>query len=126
MVENKTEAGPQRKPEFVDDDEKIPQDVKRLKQKLEAETGKKYRYRPAKKDLPGVGELLKESAIKDGPKTWKETVGYAVVFAFLFALSLFLFHHAVLNKPSKVARGKMKRRYRGEQEPVKVINEQEL
>lgn len=111
MADIKEEIGlRQRKPQYEDDD-KLPEDVRRVKEKLEAKTGKKYRYRPAKKDLPGVGDLLKESAM-DGPKSWKESVGYAVLFAFLFATSLFAFHHAVLTKPSKVARGKMKRRQR--------------
>jgi hypothetical protein len=95
----------QRKPQ-EDDDEDMPEDVRKVKEKLEAKTGKKYRYRPAEKDLPGVRELLKLS-VTEGPKTWKETIGYPVALALIFALSLFVFHHAVLTKPSPRARGKM-------------------
>jgi hypothetical protein len=77
-----------------DDDDDMPEDVKKVKDKLERETGKKYRYRPAAKDFPPVPELLKHGSGR--PLTWKETIGYPALLALLFALTLLLFHHAVL------------------------------
>jgi len=92
-----------------DEDTTIPEDVLRVKEKLEAKTGKKYKYRPAKKDLPSVGELLKQGNSK--PLSFKESIGYAVGLAALFAISLFLFHHLVLTRPPKqsynINRGRM-------------------
>ena len=83
----------------TEEDEDIPEDVLEVKKKLEAKTGKKYRYRPAKKDLPSVGELLKQGSSK--PPTLKESIFYAVALAALFGISLFIFHHLVLTRPPK-------------------------
>jgi hypothetical protein len=77
-----------------EEDDDMPEDVKRVKDKLERETGKKYRYRPAAKDFPPVPELLKNGSGR--PLTWQETIGYPALLALLFALTLLLFHHAVL------------------------------
>ena len=84
----------QRKTKEEDGDEDIPEDVKAVKEKLERETGKKYRYRPSKKDLPSVSELLQQGSGK--PLTWKESIIYPVILAVVFGISLFIFHHLVL------------------------------
>ena len=36
------------------DEPEIPEDIKAYKEKLEKETGKKYKYRSPKRDLPGI------------------------------------------------------------------------
>lgn len=78
----------------VVEEDDIPDDVKAVKEKLERETGKKYRYRDPKKDLPSVAELLRQGSGK--PWTWKEKITYSVALAFLFGITLFIFHHVVL------------------------------
>jgi len=88
----------ERSPEQQEDD--IPEHVRRVKEKLEKETGKKYRYQPAKKDMPSVGELLKHGAPGAKPPTFQQNLKNAILLATLFGLSLFVFHHAVLKHPS--------------------------
>ena len=91
----------------------MPENVRKIKEKLEAETGKKYRYRPAKMDLPGVGALLQQGAIKDRPKTWQQTVGSSILLTAAFCLTFVAYYHLVLSKPSNIpARGKYQRRTR--------------
>lgn len=91
--------------------DEIPENVLKIKEKLENKTGKKYRYRPAEKDLPGVGVLLQQGAINDQPKTWKQTIAYALVLTSVFLLSFTAYFHLVLSKPSNIpARGKYQRR----------------
>jgi len=97
-----TSSASQEKEEREDDDEGIPENVRKAKEKLEKKTGKKYRYRPAKKDLPSVGDLLKHGVPgkEKQPSSWKESVKTALLLAVVFALSLLVFHHTVLSKPS--------------------------
>lgn len=92
----------QEREERENDDEDIPENVLKAKEKLEKETGKKYRYRPAKKDLPSVGDLLKHGVPgkENQPSSWKESVKTALLLAVVFALSLLVFHHTILSKPS--------------------------
>jgi len=59
--------------------EEIPEDVRKIKEKLEKETGKKYRYQPGKKDMPSVGDLLKYGAPGQKPPTWKESFQTAML-----------------------------------------------
>jgi hypothetical protein len=87
----------------------IPEDILEYKKKLEAKTGKKYKYRPAKNDLPSVGELLKHGGVpgQQPPddrtkKTWKETLGLPVALAIVFALNLFMVHYFILSRSSNV------------------------
>ena len=49
-----------------------------------------------KKDLPSVAYLLKHGDPETAhiPKTWCEIIGYPFALAFVFALSLFIFHNA--------------------------------
>jgi hypothetical protein len=72
----------------------IPEDVRVVKEKLEAKTGKKYAYR---EPMPGVAELLRRGSA--GPTTWKQTIFYPVLVALVFGISLLMFHHLVLTKP---------------------------
>ena len=85
----------------VSNDEEIPEHIRKVKEKLEKKTGKKYRYQPGKKDMPSVPDLLKYGAPGAKPPTFREKVKTAVMFAALFALTLFVYHHAVLTRPSK-------------------------
>ena len=84
-----------------DEEEEIPETVRRVKERLEKETGKTYRYRAGKKDLPSVGDLLKDGVPGAKPPTFREKLKMALLFAALFALSLFVYHHAVLTRPSR-------------------------
>lgn len=83
-----------------DNDQTMPEDVKKYKEKLEKETGKKYRYRP-KDEVPSVPTLLTYGTGR--PLTWSETILYPTVLALLFAVTLIIFHHTVL-VPSRNAR----------------------
>ena len=103
-----------------DDDEDIPEDVKALKAKMETATGKTYRYRPPKKDLPGVGDLLKDAAVR---RTWKESLGLGGFLLVLFALSLATLHQFILSHPPRVKRGKLKRRSPRQMEMMKQQQE---
>ena len=49
-----------------------------------------------RKDLPSVDYLLKHGDPETAhlPKTWCEIIGYPLVLAMVFALSLFIFHNA--------------------------------
>uniref|UniRef100_A0A7S1UZZ2 Uncharacterized protein n=1 Tax=Grammatophora oceanica TaxID=210454 RepID=A0A7S1UZZ2_9STRA len=61
----------------------------------ESKEAPKKRYR-AKKELPGVGEMLAYGAPEDQgrEKTWCEIIGYPLALAVTFAISLLIFHHA--------------------------------
>jgi hypothetical protein len=78
----------------------IPADIAEAKAKLEAETGKKYKYRKPKRDLPSVGHMLAHGAPgREGkPDSWLQIIGYPVVLAILFGISLLIFHHAPHSK----------------------------
>ena len=111
-----------------ENDQNIPEDVLKVKEKLEAETGKKYKYRTPKKDLPSVGELLRHGVPgqETKQKTWVETVGYPVLLALVFALSLLAFHHLVLTNerlPSskrKAAKLQQQRRFQQQQQESSI------
>ncbi|MGK3737976.1 MAG: hypothetical protein ACI90V_004823 [Bacillariaceae sp.] len=66
-----------------------------------------------KKQLPSVTELLRHGDPETAhlPKTWKETVGYPLALAIVFAISLLVFHHAprspLVFKPTNIKRLKM-------------------
>jgi len=72
--------------------EELPANVAEVKAKLEAETGKKYRYRP-KDATPNIKHMMSHGAPEDEgrPRTWMETVGYPTILALLFAVTFFLF-----------------------------------
>jgi hypothetical protein len=97
-----------------DSDDKIPDDVRAVKDKLEAETGKTYRYRPAKKDLPSISDMLVHGSPESQgrPRTWTETIGYPVALAAIFLISLLIFHHAPhsQSKRNKFVLPKMQKR----------------
>jgi hypothetical protein len=78
----------------------MPEGVAEYKARLEAETGKQYKYRPAKKDLPGIGHMLVHGAPESAgkPMTWAATIGYPLVLAITFGISLLIFHHAPHDK----------------------------
>ena len=86
------------------DDDEIPPEVLKIKEKLERETGKKFKYRPREKDLPPVAELIKYGVpgkeLK--PQTWKEMLLLPLLFAGFFALTLFIYHHTVLKYPPRI------------------------
>lgn len=71
----------------------IPEDVLEYKQKLERETGKKYKYRAPKKDLPSINHMLAHGAPEEEgrPRTWLELVGYPILMLALFCLSFAIF-----------------------------------
>ena len=96
-------------PTSDEEEEEIPETVRRVKERLEKETGKTYRYRAGKKDLPSVGDLLKDGAPGAQPPTFREKLKMALLFAALFALSLFVYHHAVLTRPSRRKQYKLPR-----------------
>ena len=66
-----------------------------------------------KKQLPSVTDLLRHGDPETAhlPKTWKETVGYPLALAVVFAISLLVFHHAprspLVFKPTNIKRLKM-------------------
>jgi hypothetical protein len=66
-----------------------------------------------KKQLPSVTDLLRHGDPETAhlPKTWKETVGYPLALAVVFAISLLVFHHAprspLVFKPTGIKRLKM-------------------
>jgi hypothetical protein len=78
----------------------IPEDVAAAKAKLEAETGKTYKYRKPKKDMPSIGHMLSHGAPESEgkPKTWSQIIGYPLVLAIIFGISLLIFHHAPHSK----------------------------
>ena len=90
--------------------EQIPEIVLKVKERLERETGKTYRYQPGKKDMPSVGELLKHGAPGATPPSFQQSLKNAIMLAAVFSLSLFIFHHAVLTRPSTRIPYKLPRR----------------
>jgi len=78
----------------------MPADIAAQKAKLEKETGKKYKYRPAKKDLPNISHMLAHGApeTQGKPKSWTQLVGYPLLLALTFLVSLLIFHHAPHSK----------------------------
>jgi hypothetical protein len=111
------------------DDDTIPSDILELKERLERETGKKYKYRPANKDLPPVSHLLRYGVPgqeRKGPTSWKETVGGPILLAAVFGLSLLIFHYTVLSHPSNRVPYTLKKRMTQEQyeEALKLQQQQ--
>jgi hypothetical protein len=78
----------------------IPEEMAAAKAKLEAETGKKYKYRKPKRDLPSVGHMLAHGAPESEgkPDSWAQIIGYPVALAIIFGISLLIFHHAPHSK----------------------------
>lgn len=76
-----------------DKDDDVPEDVRRTKEKLERKTGKKYKYRSPKKDLPSVGELLKMGKTEKS-SSWNEFPIFVVV---MFLLSFGFFYILINN-----------------------------
>lgn len=72
------------------ENDEIPEDVQEFKEKLEKETGKKYRYRTPKKDLPSVGDLLKHG--HGEPATFMDDTGFFLFLMGLFFVTLYMFH----------------------------------
>lgn len=70
----------------------LPPDVAEVKAKLEAKTGKKYKYRPPVKEMT-VPHLLMHGT--DRPRTWMDSYGYPIILALIFLASLIIFHHAL-------------------------------
>jgi hypothetical protein len=81
-------------------DTDIPADMAEAKAKLEAETGKKYKYRKPKRDLPSVGHMLAHGAPgREGkPDSWTQIIGYPVALAIIFGISLLIFNNAPHSK----------------------------
>eukprot|EP00977_Amphora_coffeiformis_P025605 scaffold20763_cov175-Amphora_coffeaeformis.AAC.1 len=90
------------------DDPDMPEDLRAYKEKLERETGKKYKYRAPKKDLPSIGDMLAYGAPgdEDRPRTWLELIGYPALLVFLFCLSLYAFWKVNPIENSKYRRGR--------------------
>ena len=74
-------------------DPDMPEDVRAYKEKLERETGKKYKYRAPKKDLPSINHMLAHGAPGDEnrPRTWLELIGYPAALVLLFCISFAIF-----------------------------------
>lgn len=70
--------------------EDLPPDIAAYKAKLEAETGKKYRYRP-KDETQTIGYMLKYGTGDNVPQTWLESLKWPAAFAIMFVLSFFAF-----------------------------------
>lgn len=71
------------------DEKDMPEDIRKAKAKLEAKTGKKYKYRPPEKDLPSVKDIIAIDAAKK--KTFWEAVQFPALLVILFMVSLHLF-----------------------------------
>jgi hypothetical protein len=82
----------------------IPEEVAAAKALLEKETGKKYMYRKPKKDMPSISHMLAHGApgTEGKPASWSQIIGYPLVLAILFGISLLIFHHA----PHSTSKGK--------------------
>lgn len=76
--------------------EDIPEDVKEMKEALEKETGKKYRYRKPKSDMPSIQHMLVHGPPgKEGKqKTFLDMVAFPLILLVLFVISLFIFLNA--------------------------------
>ena len=90
--EDTPKAPDETKAEEQDADD-MPDDVREYKEKLERETGKKYKYRTPKKDLPSINDMLAYGAPGDEnrPRTWLELIGYPALLVLLFCVSLSIF-----------------------------------
>ena len=90
------------------EDPDMPEDIRAYKEKLERETGKKYKYRAAKKDLPPIGDMLARGAPgdEDRPRTWLELIGYPAVLVLLFCLSFYIFWSVNPIENSKYKQGR--------------------
>lgn len=89
-------------------DDDMPEDIRAYKEKLERETGKKYKYRAPKKDLPSINHMLAHGAPGDEnrPRTWLELIGYPAIMVFLFCLSLSIFWWVNPIENSRYKRGR--------------------
>jgi hypothetical protein len=80
--------------------EGIPEEMAAAKAQLEKETGKTYKYRKPKKDMPSIGHMLAHGAPESEgkPDSWVQIIGYPVALALIFGISLLIFHHAPHSK----------------------------
>lgn len=93
-----------------------------LQEKLERETGKKYKYRAAKKDMPSISHMLAHGAPgdEDRPRTWLELIGYPALLVFLFCASLAIFLWINPIENSRYKRGRFSLPKRAKPPPVKA------
>jgi hypothetical protein len=77
-----------RRGQLVGDDD-MPDDIREAKAKLEAKTGKKYLYRPPKKDLPSIQDLILQDALKE--KSFLDIIKFPALVFMLFLISMQLF-----------------------------------
>ena len=75
----------------------MPEDIRIAKEKREKETGKKYKYRPSKKDMPSISHMLAHGAPESEgrPRTWLELIGYPLLLALLFFITFIIFMNVV-------------------------------
>lgn len=78
------------------DEYEMPPEIAAAKAKLEAKTGKKYKYRP-KEATPKIHEMLVHGAPESQgrPRTWTEMIVPPAILAILFFLSFLVFQHVV-------------------------------
>lgn len=95
-----TSTTPDHHCKTMSSDMDIPEEMMEAKAQLEAETGKKYKYRKPKRDLPSVGHMLAHGAPESEgkPDSWSQIIGYPVALAIIFGISLLIFHHAPHSK----------------------------
>ena len=86
----------------------LPEDIRAYKEKLERETGKKYKYRAPKKDLPSISHMLAHGAPGDEnrPRTWLELIGYPALMVALFCLTFCIFWWVNPIENSRYKRGR--------------------
>lgn len=91
-----------------ENEEDMPEDVRLYKEKLERETGKSYKYRAPKKDLPSISHMLAHGAPEDEgrPRTWLESIGYPLILVILFCVSFAIFFWIDPIKNSRYPRGR--------------------
>jgi hypothetical protein len=71
----------------------MPEEIRLLKEKKERETGKKYKYRAPKSDIPSIPHMLAYGAPEDEnrPRSWLELIGYPLALILLFVVTLHIF-----------------------------------
>jgi hypothetical protein len=71
----------------------MPEDIRLLKEKKERETGKKFKYRAPKSDIPSIPHMLAYGAPEDEnrSRSWLEIIGYPLALVLLFAVTLQIF-----------------------------------
>ena len=89
------------------EEEELPPDIAEAKKKLEEKTGKKYKYRTAKKDMPSIQHMLVHGApgSEGKKKTILQQLTFPLILLVLFFISLTIWVNAPHDK-SKIPRGK--------------------